>query len=223
MKICAFSDMHGQLNFTINPCDLVLIAGDIVPLRIQTRMEYSSDWIQDMFVPWCRSLPCDKIIFIAGNHDFLFDKYPETILRSLEKQNKIIYLDCGYYEYQGFTIFGTPWCYKFGNWAFMDTEENLEKFYNSFINKIDILLSHDAPYGYSDILLQKDCSWADGKHIGCIALKHFIERINPKYNFHGHLHSTNHKVETLNNTQVYNVSLLDEDYHMVYKPLYLEI
>jgi predicted phosphohydrolase len=42
-------------------------------------------------------------------------------------------------------------------------------------------------------------------------------------NLHGHLHTSNREEEMFGNTKVYNVSLLDEDYKMVFKPQYFEI
>ena len=40
---------------------------------------------------------------------------------------------------------------------------------------------------------------------------------------HGHLHSTNHKKEVLVESDVYNVSLLDENYDLIYDPLILDV
>jgi len=226
MRICAFSDMHGQLDFKIEPCDLVLIAGDIVPLRIQNYSIPSEKWFKEVFMPWCNNLPCDKVIFIGGNHDKWWECHEDRVRLALEGQDKIVYLNCETYEYKGKVIFGTPICKIFGNWSFMKPYEEQDEIYGKLekeLPKIDIVLSHDAPYGVSDILLQKDCWWADGGHIGNESLNTFIGNINPTYNLHGHLHSTNRECEMLNKTQVYNVSLLDENYEMVYKPLYFEI
>ena len=91
------------------------------------------------------------------------------------------------------------------------------------LRKADIIISHDAPYGCSDVLLQKSCPWANGDHIGNMALTELIEEVKPKLLLHGHLHSTNHERENIGDTGVYNVSLIDEFYKMNYKPLYLEI
>jgi Icc-related predicted phosphoesterase len=101
-------------------------------------------------------------------------------------------------------------------------DKRYEKYVKA-IEHIDILLSHDAPYGTSDVLLQKEYRYADGSHIGNKSLTSFIEKTQPDFCFHGHLHSTNHDEELLKNSKVFNASLLDEFYNIVYKPLYIEI
>ena len=68
IKICAISDMHGILDFNIEPCDILCICGDIVPLYIQTHHTATLTWLADTFVPWCEKQPCEKIFLIAGNH-----------------------------------------------------------------------------------------------------------------------------------------------------------
>ena len=222
MRICAFSDMHGQYDFKVEPCDIVLICGDIVPLKIQKYTDDTEVWIKTFFIPWCNNLPCEKVVFIAGNHDFYFERHPDRVKRLLEGQDKIVYLDCESYEYKGKTIYGTPWCKPFYNWAFMEETTKSDERYKD-IQHMDILMTHDAPYGVSDILLQKDCWWADGTHIGNLALRNLIERVEPSLNLHGHLHSTNREAEYLGKTKIHNVSLLNENYEMIYTPIYIEI
>ena len=226
MKICAISDMHGNYEFEIEPCDILLICGDIVPLYIQKLDTLSEDWLKTFFIPWCNKQPCEKVVFIAGNHDFLFMRYPEKVRNALKGQDKIVYLDCEIFEYKGKVIYGTPWCKPFYNWAFMSSHEeqwNVYKRHIDTIGKIDILMCHDCPYGIADVLLQKDCMWADGSHIGNVALREFVDKAKPSLVFEGHLHSCEHGETKHNDTSVYNVSLLNEDYVMAYKPLYLEI
>ena len=86
-----------------------------------------------------------------------------------------------------------------------------------------ILLSHDSPYGCSDIVLDKTCPWYSGEHIGNPELKALIERLKPTINLHGHLHTTNHEAEWIGETEVRCVSVLDEQYKVAYKPYYFEI
>ena len=226
MRICAFSDMHGQLDFKVEPCDIVLIGGDIVPLNIQSYSTPSEKWFKTVFIPWCTNLPCEKVVFIAGNHDFFAMRHPDRIRLLLQGQDKVTYLDCETFEYKGKTIYGTPICKPFGRWAFMESYEEQDERYArhlKIIGDIDIILSHDAPYGVSDVILQKDCWWADGSHIGNESLRKFIEAAKPTINLHGHLHTSNREEELLGNTKVYNISLLDEDYKMVFEPTYIEL
>lgn len=214
--------MHGQYDFKVEPCDVVLICGDIVPLKIQLYSKDSEEWLKTFFIPWCNNLPCEKVVFIAGNHDFFFQRHDDRVRKALEGQDKIVYLNCEYYEYKGKVIYGTPWCKPFGNWAFMETIEESEERYKD-IEHFDILISHDAPYGISDVLLQKDCWWADGTHIGNHALRELVDKVKPQLVCQGHLHSCQHEKRMHDNTEVYCVSLLNENYEMVYEPLYIEI
>jgi Icc-related predicted phosphoesterase len=225
MRLCAFSDIHGQLDFKVEPCDIVMICGDILPLKIQNFTDPSEVWLRDVFIPWCTALPCEKVLFVAGNHDFYFMRHPDRVRLMLKGQEKITYLDCETFEYKGKTIYGTPMCKPFGRWAFMPTyEEQDEKYARHLkaIEHIDIVMSHDAPYGVSDIILQKDCLWADGSHIGNQSLRKFLEASKPTLLCHGHLHTSNHSKEMLGDIAVYNVSLLNEDYKMAFDPLYLD-
>lgn len=222
MRICAISDMHGQYNFKIEPCDIVLICGDIVPLYVQMSSKDSEEWFKTFFIPWCNNLPCEKVVFIAGNHSFFLMKHPDRVKLALEGQDKIVYLNCEYYEYKGKVIYGTPWCKPFYNWAFMELVEESDERYKD-VEHFDILISHDAPYGVSDVLLQEDMPFVTKDHIGNHAITRLIERVKPQLALHGHLHSTSHEVEMLGDTKVYNASLLDERYEMVYEPLYIII
>ena len=71
LKITAISDIHGDLPI-IDPCDVLCICGDIVPLEIQRNYTKSVAWLAGRFVNWCEELDCEKVIIIAGNHDFVF-------------------------------------------------------------------------------------------------------------------------------------------------------
>lgn len=226
VRVCAFSDIHGRLDFNVNPCDIVLICGDIVPLYIQKDINRSMKWLREEFIPWCEGLPCNKVLFIGGNHDFVCEKNWEGIKKVLDGNEKVVYLHLDSYEYEGVKIFGTPLCHKFYNWAFMPSDEFQAEYYDKLISdglQADILMSHDAPYGTSDVIMQEDWPFADGRHIGSVPLRDFITKLKPKVVVKGHLHSTNREVEKLGDTDVRSVSLLDERYEMVYEPTYFEI
>lgn len=227
MRICAISDMHGNYDFNIEPCDILCICGDIVPLNIQSYTKPTFKWLEETFIPWCQAQPCKEVLLVAGNHDRKLEHH-ESKLRGLFIGTKIHYLLDETYEYideesgNTYKFHGTPWCHIFGNWAFMISDEQIAENLKKMPDDVDVLLTHDAPYGTSDICLQ-NVWWNKQEHIGCKPLADTIREKKPKINLHGHLHSTNHAVERLLDTDVYCVSLLDERYEMTYKPLYLEI
>lgn len=226
MKICAISDLHGNL-VDINPADILFICGDIVPLCHQRSIPDSMAWIEKVFIPWYEKQPVNQIYLIAGNHDFAFENRDSEI-NKLFLGTKIIYLNNQSAEYldnetgKVYTIWGSPLCHIFGNWAFMYSPEyELEKF-SLMPKNCDIVLCHDAPYGVSDICMQ-DTPWNKHEHIGNPELTATVIGKEPKLLLHGHLHSTNHDCEKLDNTDVYNVSVVDERYEIAYNPLYLDI
>lgn len=230
MKICALSDTHGyyDMSFIEEDTELVLIAGDIVDLNIQSSMRLSEEWFKNEFIEMISSLPksVKQIIMTGGNHDFYLERHHNG-LRELFDSHNIVYLNNKSYDYiseEGniLKIFGSPYCKIFGNWAYMISNESLEKKFSEIPEDIDILLTHDAPYGTSDICFQ-DVYWNNHEHIGNIPLQKAIIEKKPKWNIHGHLHSSNHLPEKLEKTNVVNVSLLDENYHLRYEPFYFNI
>ena len=224
MKLAVISDLHGYLP-PIEPCDVVCICGDTVPLRVQYQGLGSMVWLKFSFIPWVKALPCEKVIMIGGNHDFLFyrSEEPQSLFGlDHEAKEKIVFLQDSEYEYEGIKFYGTPWCKQFGNWAYMLSDVELKVKYADIPYKVDVLLTHDQPYGYGDILLD-NCPWADGKNIGNKPLLDAIIAKQPKYQFNGHLHSCDHSKIDIKGTTHCNVSLLNEEYQPVYKPLYIEI
>ena len=229
MKLCAFSDIHGFLNFTIEPSDVVCICGDIVPLRIQKDMVESEKWLKDVFIPWCQRLPTKLVLLVAGNHDFFIYFYADRFREWIKETNIRYLLDQSFVfetekggKTESVTFYGTPWCHKFGLFAFMDhNDSELYRVFSAIPNNLDILLTHDATYGISDVCTQSGFP-SSGKHIGSIALFRIVTEKQPRLHLHGHLHTSNHECEKINNTSIYNVSLLDEQYQPAFQPLYLE-
>lgn len=231
MKCICLSDLHGTLlpvEDYFEPCELVCICGDISPLNIQANHKKMRKWLVNDFKPWCESLPCNKVIFIAGNHDDIC-KNLDFMYAQFPKEGKVTYLFHESYIYTSsegkeYSIFGTPYCKLFGNWAFMEIDNKLVELYKDIPENLDILMTHDAPYGVSDIILQEDCPWYDGKtHIGNKPLSQEILRKIPKVVLHGHLHSTSRIFEEWGYSKVANCSIKDEHYNPIYDPLIFEL
>ena len=224
MKICIMSDLHGILP-NIEPCDLVLIAGDIVPLHEQRSYPKSEDWFYITFSKWIENLPCNKVLITAGNHDFYLERCPFPKVNISEwTKGKCEYLQDEKFIYNNKVIWGTPWVHKFGNWAFMLEDEGLTKKYELIPKNIDILFCHDTP-NIGDLSILPPNKWSSVEvNAGNNPLAEAICKARPRYVFCGHLHKCKSKYFNINSTiEIYNVSLLDNEYRFIYEPLYLDI
>lgn len=225
------SDLHGELPYAKESSEITLICGDIVPLSIQRNISESKLWLKTEFAYWAKNWPCEKIFFIAGNHDFVFDghmSYNDIMELSINSNNKLWYLQNNsviYTDKEGkdYTIFGTPYGHIFREWAFMLPDEELAIKYDDIPENVDILLSHDAA-DINNLGLVPPSIWhPESLNVGNTVLAEAIKLKKPKYYFCGHVHDGNHKVETIDNTLMANVSLLNDSYQISYEPLYLDI
>ena len=152
------SDLHGYLP-EIDKCDLVLICGDIVSLRSQRYPKSCKKWYTGVFQPWIDSLPCDKVLFIPGNHEVGVEGHDDEYKKLFGPYKKATILIHEPYEYLSddgtfYKIFGTPYCKVFGNWAYMRPNSDLKEKFSEIPEGLDILLTHDVAYGYADQSLQ---------------------------------------------------------------------
>lgn len=224
------SDLHGYLPplEDIQNHEITVICGDFSPLKIQANNYKIKKWLIDEFKPWAESLPSERVYFISGNHEIAVFRNPDFMYHNFPITGKVVYLNSSGDLYKAkdgnsYEIYGCPWCQSFGNWAFMTNDIELEKIYSNIPNNLDILLCHDAPYGVSDVLLQKNFIYYTGEHIGNKPLAGAIIRKAPKIVFHGHLHSSSREFESLGRSKVVNCSIKDEYYEPIYDPIYINI
>ena len=94
ITIAAISDLHGTLPEIKEEADILLIAGDIMPLQTQRDMEESEMWFKDSFLPWTDSLPIKYVVLVGGNHDLTKEhKICAFVLdRTSEKQSILLKL-----------------------------------------------------------------------------------------------------------------------------------
>lgn len=227
VKIVAVSDLHGILDFDIPSGDILTISGDICPVRGSHSPTAQMFWLNDYFLPWCDKLIKDgifkRVVFIAGNHDFVFRKivyhYPESNFNFVLPKN-VHYLQDTEITILGVRIYGTPWTPTFCNWAFMHNEDVLDNnIYSRIPTGLDILLSHGPMYGSNDTIMQ----YGENEHLGSKSLRKHILRACPRWVFVGHIHSGDHAITKIDSsegihTNIANVSILDENYNIGYIP-----
>lgn len=242
MKIVALSDLHGNLP-ELPQCDVVCICGDIVPLMVQKNAIQSVAWLSGPFQKWALDLPCEKVIMIWGNHDFIGERllkygsvdgdtigfplgYNGSMQHNLLFQNdtdeKIVILCDERYEYKNKVFYGTPWCPELRNWAFYKDSEGLKEKFLGIPYETDVLLTHCPPkFGQQGVVLETN--WNFGSNFGCQELQDTLENTFKlkscgTHILSGHIHSGNHNIEARGGIIYRNVSLLNEDYEVAYKP-----
>ena len=233
MKICALSDLHGYLPTQNLPeVDVYTISGDIVPLELQGNVLRSISWYLLQFLPWAENLPCKKVILIAGNHDFFFERIRKFAkievggqeLLYCQHNSKVVYLEDDSLSYDGVEFYGTPWVPDLQNWAFYKSSYELKDVFNRIPENVDVLLTHTPPrVGKAGKVLQSS-SFNFGADYGCQELAEAIAKKKPKYVLCGHVHSGDHEeFVTPEGVRVINVSAKNEDYLPTFKPIVIEI
>ena len=223
MKILATSDTHGFLPNITEEFDLFIHAGDVCPAH-DHYYAFQKNWLMNEFAEWVNSLPYknawSKFVLVPGNHDFALERFTEPeILEFKQKCNgHLEFLRHDIYDFEfpvsdgldTLRIFGTPYCSIFGSWAFMVSDETLEKKFSQIPEGVDILVSHDSP------TTNKLGAILEGPYkddtTGNKILAGHIKRVHPKLFVSGHFHSGNHNFENIDGTWMGNVSYVNERY-----------
>lgn len=211
IKIIALSDLHGILPppQTIPKCDLLLIGGDICKHHNVIDQHW---WLAQVFKKWLENVPADKIIGVAGNHDFIWEKSPHLVPKL-----PWIYLQDEIYEYEGWKIFGSPWQLRFCDWAFNLDEPDLAKKWEKIPEDTDILLLHGPPLGFGDMVLHP--KWTN---VGSPSLTEKIRQIKPKLVVFGHIHPA-FGLYQCGRSALANVSIVNEQYQWTNLPTEFEL
>jgi Icc-related predicted phosphoesterase len=212
LKIVAVSDLHGILP-SVPSCDLLLIAGDICPVGNHD-LDYQASWLDTDFRAWLKSQPARQTVFVAGNHDFIFQNLPEQVPQNLPA----VYLEDSAFHWNGLTIWGTPWQPWFHDWAFNLYEPQLKEKWDLIPPPTDILVVHGPPQGYGDGVPSRQ----GVRRTGSPSLLARIETIQPKLVVFGHIHEGRGQWQVGKSTLA-NVTLLNEKYEPVYEPFVFEL
>ena len=219
MRITVISDTHIKHGLIpkedLPGGDLLIHAGDIM------NSGYNKNDILD-FCTWFHSLEqYDKKIFIAGNHDRMFENHPEGVEELLN-----IYLDIDYLQDEAYNlydldtdtstkIYGSPWQPEFYAWAFNLPKNSLQLAakWEAIPDNTDILITHGPAFGTLDTVAGRP--W---DNLGCELLAERIEVIKPKIHVCGHIHS-GYGYVFKDGTHFFNASVLDEQYEYTQKPM----
>jgi predicted phosphodiesterase len=215
MRITLISDTHTK-HRNITPDlpggDLLIHAGDIM------NSGYDENDIWE-FLQWFESQDQYKSqVFIAGNHDRLFENNFDKVKNILIEYPYISYLWDNALTYvneeanESCKLYGSPWQPEFYHWAFnlpRNGEDLKEKWF--WIPKdTDILITHGPPFGHCD-------EAPYGGHVGCELLRERVDEFPPKIHVFGHIHA-GYGYKFHNGTHFFNASVLNERYNYENKP-----
>ena len=221
MRITFISDTHtkhAQITQDLPGGDLLIHAGDLMNSGYYWEEVYP-------FLDWFNNLDnYDHKVFIAGNHDRLFEDRPEEIKGLLTGYKNIDYLrdewiivgDADPHDPNVKTarIYGSPWQPEFYNWAFnlpRNGEDLREKWFN-IPNNTEILVTHGPPWGHCDITPYGNLN------VGCELLRVRVDELKPKIHVFGHVHS-GYGYKFHEGTHFINAAVLSERYQYTNKPI----
>jgi predicted phosphodiesterase len=217
MRLVIISDTHGK-HRKLAPLpqgDVLIHAGDLM---------YNGGEIREIvdFSEWIGEQDFKHKIFVAGNHDLLFQRSPYTFvfhgLTYLEDSGVII---ADPSQPKGRVHFwGSPWTPRplgpFGSteprkdlkdWAFLGERGPAMKAYWDMIpNNIDVLITHGPPQGIMDYMPKY------GPDLGCVELRQAVHRVQPRVHIFGHIHhSYGHQV--INGVHFVNAAQVNDFKH----------
>lgn len=215
MRITLISDTHTKhrnITSDLPGGDLLIHAGDIM------NSGYDENDIWE-FLQWFESQDQYKSqVFIAGNHDRLFENNFDKVKNILIEYPYVSYLWDNALTYvneeanESCKLYGSPWQPEFYHWAFnlpRNGEDLREKWF--WIPKdTDILITHGPPFGHCD-------EAPYGGHVGCELLRERVDEFPPKIHVFGHIHA-GYGYKFHNGTHFFNASVLNERYNYENKP-----
>lgn len=208
MKFVTIADTHGKHSGLVVPeGDVLIHAGDI-------SMKGDSYEVEN-FLTWFDKQDFEHKIFIAGNHDFYFEREPDENVQQMIPSN-VTYLNDSLTTIKGIKIWGSPISPWFFNWAFnRHRGDAIKRHWDLIPNDIDILITHGPVYQVLDRTLS-------GQQVGCLDLLDKIQEIQPKIHICGHIHEA-YGIEERFGIKFINASVLNAKYQLTNSPVVFEL
>lgn len=227
MQLTIISDNHSNYDFEIptpkgDVTSVLIHAGDFSYMGNNDEIIKFTEWMksQDKF---------DYKLWIPGNHEIGIEKNYQYYVDFIESGSNSICIHNKEIEIDGLKFMGTGNTPTFGRWAFMLDDEQRKRYWENAPEDVSILVSHGPMWGILDTVDGLEIEPGKLEHLGCVYLRKYIERVQPKLCCFGHIHDS-HGQMTLKawepneqNTLCVNASLLDEEYKLVNKPVVVEI
>src|SRR6185369_2693228 len=211
MQIVCLSGTHNyHEQITVPDGDLLIHSG-------AATINGSEDEI-NAFFNWFSALQHKHKIFVAGNHDWLFETDAE-IANQKAAQSGITYLQDSSTIIDGLKIYGSPWQPRYYDWAFnLDPGPKLNEKWKLIPNDTDILITHVPPKGILDFVKKK----LPIPKTGCQELRRRVREIKPRLHVFGHIHSGYGQIRKFG-IRFVNACNCDESYEPVQAPIVIDL
>lgn len=202
-RIVCLSDTHNcTKEISVPDGDILIHAGDATIQGTIDEIVFFNEWFS--------RLPHLYKIFVAGNHDWLFETNPKLAESLID--SKIFYLRDSMIEIENLKIYGSPWQPRFFDWAFnLNRGAEMAEKWKLIPDHVDVLITHGPPNGILDETPRGDCA-------GCEELRKRVEEIRPRLHVFGHIHFGYGKLKKFG-VEFANASVCDENYFPLNPPL----
>lgn len=210
MRLVCISDTHNaHKGLHIPDGDVLIHAGDATGQGLTLEVE--------RFLGWFGSQPHPHKIFIAGNHDWLFQRSPERAAQLLAQHQGVTYLQDSGVSIEGVLFWGSPWQPWFCDWAFNLPRNGAElrAAWDKIPTGTEVLITHGPPHGVLDQV-------KGGTHLGCEVLRDRIAVVRPRVHAFGHIHDSFGIAQSRSTTYLNGCSC-DEDYRPTHRPIVVDL
>ncbi|KAB2911322.1 MAG: metallophosphoesterase [Dechloromonas sp.] len=207
MRVVCISDTHAHhAGLTVPDGELLIHAGDL------SEQGHPAEVVD--FLRWFSRQPHPYKVFIAGNHDWLFEREPGFAAGLIP--DGVTYLQDSGCEIKGLRIWGSPVTPTFFEWAFnRDRGEAIRAHWQRIPLDTDIVVTHGPVWGILDLNHQR-------KHQGCVDLLDRLQAVKPRLHVCGHIHS-GYGQATLGTIALVNASICDEAYQPCNAPIVVDL
>jgi predicted phosphodiesterase len=198
MRLVFASDTHTQHEHLVVPeGDVFIHCGDFT-------MDGNLRDVQS-FGAWVRTLPHAHKLVIAGNHDFSFEREPQTARGRLgDGHDGLTYLQDSGITIGGLRFWGSPWQPWFYDWAFnLRRGPEIAAKWELIPERTDVLVTHGPPHAVLDLV--------QGDHVGCADLSRRVELLRPRVHAFGHIHEGSGTLQR-DGTMFVNAAICDHAY-----------
>lgn len=215
MRIVCISDTHNcNEQISVPAGDLLIHSGDATVNGTEAEIA--------AFAQWFTALPHKQKIFVAGNHDWLFERENDRAC-ALIANDSVTYLQDSAIVIDGLKIYGSPWQPRFYDWAFnLDRGHQMAEKWEMIPDDADILITHGPPNGILDVVPR---TWGI-ENTGCEELRKKTDALTGfgslKLHIFGHIHC-GYGTEVQNGIRFVNASICDEQYMPTQAPIVVEL